>query len=762
MKQLIIPIAIIVALIAIFVIIDRKEFRRHDNIQTVQSKSPMPNRKPSGAILQTKSGPQVSTAVETKPIKTKPIAENMPDTEPQPVETVSAKTKAAESDNAETKSAETKPVGTKQIAETRFPEVKPEDAATASNITSVEVKLKDKLIPAAVPVITAKEAERLNVEAINRMLEIQKRKNDGSVLEGQIINISQCPNPNTIDYPDCDLSATVCLNDIENTEIVLVIPCIRDSKKILSDTIQKGIYISFRIKSEDSLSEKEKSIQIVDDIMNYDLDYCYSDQILEIMNFTKITRYKKRSFKEIIYDKRLVLTKKDLVVRENYIKKELNRLNEIMANYSPDDANEFCKNFLEYTKDIGNKHLYIEYEYDDGSKKIFPIEVSYISPKQMIDSTLNNDDELIAHNANVIYSIDNYLKERGITLLVVPVPMFFESYANRFGLSKDLSTYNINRVKFMQKLLSLGVEVLDVEPLIEKYTLSPFYFFSLIEKDAHPSDMGAYYIAQEIYDHLSQYDYLETLIKNDYSLTLKDVKRKVTYDNKTFREMNSIAFTGGSPIDKSSPFLLVGDSFTTHHHFQYYLSYFLRSKINPITRSSSFPTTAPLLQMRGSEISENTKVCILVNNSYHLSIKFTPFIDDKGIQIYPNDDLNNLDLYVTYEDLVKNGFSFDLNLPDTIKQPEDYKLLFYIASNESNLSYTIEINSSQSQKLQGKFSILEYPLTAASTRLHVHCSATSDDNIVNSSSASLQISKIVLIKEKIKQMKGTSINSFFG
>ena len=48
MKQLIVPIAIIVALIAFFVIIDRKEFSRHDDVQTVQNESPTPieNQRP--------------------------------------------------------------------------------------------------------------------------------------------------------------------------------------------------------------------------------------------------------------------------------------------------------------------------------------------------------------------------------------------------------------------------------------------------------------------------------------------------------------------------------------------------------------------------------------------------------------------------------------------------------------------------------------------------------------------------------------------
>ena len=55
MKQLIASIAIIVFLIAFFVIIDRKEFCRHDDVQTVlQSETSTINKKPTISLSGTK------------------------------------------------------------------------------------------------------------------------------------------------------------------------------------------------------------------------------------------------------------------------------------------------------------------------------------------------------------------------------------------------------------------------------------------------------------------------------------------------------------------------------------------------------------------------------------------------------------------------------------------------------------------------------------------------------------------------------------
>ena len=105
MKSLIVPITIIIGLFAFLVIVDRKEFSRHDDVQTVQSESPTSNRKPTVSVPEKKSVTEVKPVAETKSDK--------------PAET--------------TPEAETKP--------------------------------KEKLQPATVPVVTLEEAEKLNEEA---------------------------------------------------------------------------------------------------------------------------------------------------------------------------------------------------------------------------------------------------------------------------------------------------------------------------------------------------------------------------------------------------------------------------------------------------------------------------------------------------------------------------------------------------------------------------------------------------------------------
>lgn len=116
MKQLIASIAIIVALIGFFVIIDRKEFSRHDDVQTVQGESSTPNRKPTVSVPEMKHVTEVKPVVETKPFETN----------------------LAETKTIETKLVETTPVD----------------------------KIPTPIHPVAVPVISVEEAEKANEFAV--------------------------------------------------------------------------------------------------------------------------------------------------------------------------------------------------------------------------------------------------------------------------------------------------------------------------------------------------------------------------------------------------------------------------------------------------------------------------------------------------------------------------------------------------------------------------------------------------------------------
>ena len=188
MKQLIVPIAIIVALIAFFVIIDRKEFSRHDDVQTIPIESSTTNRKPTAFVSETTPAIELKPVVETKPVtEAKPVAETKPKTDVKP--------------------AEMKPVAEMKPAEVKTVEVKPAEAKPVT-----EAKPEEKAKPAAVPVVSADEAKILNEKAI-AWFESEKLRREPFwplykdiqlstvFMEGTVRDASFIPDPQNNDYP---------------------------------------------------------------------------------------------------------------------------------------------------------------------------------------------------------------------------------------------------------------------------------------------------------------------------------------------------------------------------------------------------------------------------------------------------------------------------------------------------------------------------------------------------------------------------------
>lgn len=202
MKQLIAPIAIIVALIAFFVIIDRKDFYSGDDI-AVQKEDV--TRKPTSVTMlkpveqskETKPTAETKPVIESKPAETKPVAETNPNTvkpvetkpvaETKPIETKPVvETKPAEAKPAEVKPTETKavtvkPVETKPVTETKPTETKPVVETKPVETKPAETKpvkttpvAEEKLASAAIPVVTAEEAKKLNAEALAEFEKLEK------------------------------------------------------------------------------------------------------------------------------------------------------------------------------------------------------------------------------------------------------------------------------------------------------------------------------------------------------------------------------------------------------------------------------------------------------------------------------------------------------------------------------------------------------------------------------------------------------------
>lgn len=235
MKRLIAPIAIIVALIAFFVIIDRKEFSRHDNVRTVQNENPSTNRKPLVSVPETKPVTDVKPAVETKSVETKPGEKLLP---------------------------------------AAAPVVTAEEAEMNEDAKAYVLAEKEKKEP------FYKDYANLNLETVS--------------FQGTIRAISKIPDPETNDYPNCLYSVFVELDSIltdtplsnkVSYEVILNIPIMKDKRIKKDNILQPGDMVMCDCAEYDTMPQSIQEIQLSDDIQSFEHQQYYALRIEKISGF---------------------------------------------------------------------------------------------------------------------------------------------------------------------------------------------------------------------------------------------------------------------------------------------------------------------------------------------------------------------------------------------------------------------------------------------------------------------------------------------
>ena len=393
MKYLFVPIAIFLALITFFVIIDRKEFYSYDDVKTVQSEIPTP----------------------TKPLVTVP--------EVKPADTNPAETKQAIKTNlAEVKPVETSPVAeTKSVAETN-------SDSSAETKPATEAKPEETAKPAAVPVVTAEDMEKLNLEALVWFeSEVMRRepfyplykgiKLNTAFMEGTVRDVSIIPDPQKNDYPDCLYSLMIEVNSFLfpqspnktiSQELIINVPIMKD-EEILEDNLYKtGDKFTLTCAAYDDMPDKVKEIQVSDDYQSFEHDYYYVLTIDKIKDFSNAGK-KLFSKRQITFLPVKTLEKDEIASqkRAERIQNEICRIEDELSKH----GGTFAKWKEEY-KPIGDKYKELVKEkfecwIRDSFFSACGNETEYNSPKQYIEGIL---------------PYKKYLEENNIDLLLVRIP----------------------------------------------------------------------------------------------------------------------------------------------------------------------------------------------------------------------------------------------------------------------------------------------------------------------------------------------------
>ena len=609
MKQLIVPVAIIVALIAFFVIIDRKEFNRHDDVQTVQSESSMTNRKPTVSVPETKPITEVKPTVETKPVaETKPVTDSTPVTEANP--------------KKDAKPAETKPVA----------ETKPAE-------TVAEAKLEDNPAPAAVPVVTAEEAEKLNDFVI--FLSTVKT----TVVEGEITERSELPDPQKSDYPNCRFTAHFNGNSIKSgeecpKEFVLIVEGFLGYSVLSENNIKQGDKIECSIIPFERLPTEYQETQQSDDLNLYLLERYYATSIQVIKSFNDNADFPNSgiffsdSDEEYIsiFDRHVnpPISKEINENQNNEIQKTLKRMQSLLEDYSESRISEINKDFheaweIEKEKDASgfNRVVFngqkLVWRNIDNTFWSLPEEYTFLSQPVNL-----KPDTLACFSA-----LNNACKSNGVHFMVSFVP-------NRDVISARVINSQFNDIPdlqtatYVKQLSEIGVEcVYCSDIIVHEYKRFPHAY--MYPTDPHPADTAQDVITDILTNKLYRYS-LDQEFEPDSEVFVKAYKECVVWpDNCDIGnnqvgeayEYRSVSCKFSKDVPKDSEIMLIGNSFAnlplnaTHSLLQYKL----RSRVESYKLASLGPFSEIIFQLisRPDYFLKNKRVLIMQVGTDHLT-----------------------------------------------------------------------------------------------------------------------------------------------
>ena len=506
MKQLIVPIAIIVALIAFFVIIDRKEFSRHED-QTVQS---------------------------TKPIDTKPVVEKLSEVNPV---------------------AETKPVERSQPAEGLSPETTPDSRDQALAQTTPEENLR----PAAVPVVTAEEAKKLNEEAKEFALAEKERREpfykyyqdtylDSVCFLGTIRATSTIPDPEKNDYDNClyalfieldSYFADKSLNQEMPCEAIIAVPIMK--KKIInkSNIFQPGDKVICTCAEYNAMPQYIQEIQYSDDIQSYEHQQ-YFVLTIDKINAFSLDGCKNFAKREITILPIQKLQKDETIAkaREERMQNEIKRIEEELKQH----GGSFSSWKEEY-KTIAKKYSTLcSKDWKGWINNSFFYAKGYEIPSYKTKEYIEG-----------IMPYKKYLEENNIDLILLRYPSRADFAARVLGA--DDFQENPAWVEHYYECLKNDIEIVDPMPEMYEHRFDyPLFYFYNLPTEQHPFEGEMMIAAKVLSNVISRY----TIPREESPITLRKTTHKSSDPqffwppgNPNYQPDDNITFNQAMQNDKS-------------------------------------------------------------------------------------------------------------------------------------------------------------------------------------------------------------------
>lgn len=558
MKTLIVPVAIITALVAILAIMDRQGFV-HCDTQSVQAdKSSISKQSLDSAESRSdgRANPRESSEIMQYP----------------GTDSASAPTAAS--------------VVLQNNTEKRIEE-------TLANPIPVAI---------AIPVAAQDEAEKLNEEAL-LYAEKEKEKREPFYklyqgldkecvvqFQGTIRETSNIPDPTQNDYPDCFYSLFIELDSVltDNqsskeiaSEAIIIVPIMKEKKTLDSNILIPGNRIICRCAEYEKMPQAVQEIQIADDIQSFD------HQQFFVISMDKVTDFRTGGNKDFAKREITILPIRQLPKDENSRRLRKERIHSEIArieNELMEHGGSFSSWKEEY-KPIAEKYQKL---CEEGYKKWINGSFYAAIEKESTYYTKEYIDWILPYK--------EYLQKNHIDLIIVRCPSRAD-FAARVLCADDFQE-NPAWVEHYYECLKNDIEIVDPMPeMWNKRFDYPLFYFYTSKEERHPFEGEMIIAAEKIAQVLNRYNY-----NKDRSFALKktmiDGDKRFCYPegHPTFSSEDPIEFDGLTKNDElvgllaknsGSPFIFLSNSMFGFKEMQekgmsvpHYTSFFLQSTVD--------------------------------------------------------------------------------------------------------------------------------------------------------------------------------------
>lgn len=454
-------------------------------------------------------------------------------------------------------------------------------------------------------------------------------KENASILEGVLVQVSQLPPAQENAYPDCYYTAILDVDHIVSgrsisRKIILVLPGFFARQYAPEAGYKTGDKVRATVVPFASMPEKVRQTQQADDVEDVDLEFYFPVKVSPIQNFQDFTDAVPFDGQHVKSAERTQSKSPDpkaSAARKEQMRHDLMEIEKLLADHG------------------GNWGRWYESirPFREQYKKAYDAKAQRWEGNSFF-SAGNLDDGKIYSDAFVksIVAFKNYLSERNVDLILVRVPNKGEIVDDVFVPGSGDKTTNPYILRLYKELLEADVEIVtNIIPEAKKNRLKyPLMYWYQDFGELHPAEGIAWVVAEELAKRVSRYDKIRGGSKIGFrkgeTTTGTDLSEdshpflwpdgNVNFAPRDYVRFTSILNPDGTVVrpkqGKDSPVLVVGSSFIEYPSLRLggnipaYLAFLTGVVPDILYRSGSGVGIPRTIAREGDSFLANRSVCI--------------------------------------------------------------------------------------------------------------------------------------------------------